>query len=366
MNDGLAVIVPTRNEKDNILLLLEKIRSVLEDIDWEVIFVDDDSSDGTPEIIERAAADDPRIRLLRRFGRRGLSSACIEGFCATVKPLLAVMDADLQHDEALLPRMHECLASGECHLALGSRYLPEGSAGSMSPRRFRMSRAATVFGQYLLPPDRRVSDPLSGFFMMRRDFFLKTVSRLSGKGYKILLDCLASSPVSPRVREFPYTFRERTRGESKLDLLVIAEYFLLVCDKKTGGILPVRFVMFVCVGAVGVLLHLLVLGGAMRVFSFSFPAAQALAAWAAMTLNFTLNNLFTYRDRRLRKSAFWKGMVTFWGACAVGAFANVSTATALFGFNVPWPIAGALGAVIGAVWNFAVTRTFTWKDFRNP
>ena len=356
----LAVVIPTFNECPNIRPLLARLEQTLAGIAWEVIFVDDDSTDGTADEIRAVALTNPRVRCLQRVGRRGLSSACIEGLASSHAPFLAVMDADLQHDESILPAMVETLRQNESDIIVGSRYIAGGQIDQdWSAQRQRISRVATNLGQRLIRA--HVADPMSGFFMLRRELFWEIVHHLSGRGFKILLDLLASSPRPLRVKELPYTFRPRSAGESKLDSLVAMEYGTLLLDKLVGRILPLRFILFVLVGCNGAILHLAILGGLHRGLGYPFWLAQATASVCAMVLNFALNNLLTYRDRRLRGRQLVLGLLLFIVVCAIGAFTNVKIAEYLFLQHVPWWLAGLIGAGIGAVWNYAVSAQFVWR-----
>jgi dolichol-phosphate mannosyltransferase len=358
----LAVVIPTFNESKNVGPLIELLKETLNGISWEAIFVDDDSKDGTGETLIKIGQTDPRIRCLRRIGRRGLSSACIEGMMATGAPYIAVMDADLQHDHTLLPKMLAELKNTNAELVVGSRYMEGGSLGNWNAARRLVSKVATKFGQLILRMN--LTDPMSGFFMLRRSFFEKVVRKLTGKGFKILVDIVSSAPKGTPFSELPFTFRTRHEGESKLGTLVISDYLFLVAEKSLGKIIPVRFAMFVLVGTVGAVFHIFTLGLLMRTLELSFSRAQAIATLIAMTVNFTLNNLFSYRDQQLRGLRFLQGLVTFYFACAVGAFINLMIARSLYGAGVIWWLSGLLGAMVGAVWNFAITSTFTWTRSR--
>jgi dolichol-phosphate mannosyltransferase len=207
-----------------------------------------------------------------------------------------------------------------------------------------------------------IADPMSGFFMVRRDVFDRAVRNLSGIGFKILMDLFASSPKPLRFKELAYEFRSRAYGDSKLDTLVAWEYVMLVGDKLVGHIIPVRFLSFALVGFVGLVVHLSMLGASLRLLGFSFELSQAAATVIAMVCNFTLNNVLTYRDLRLRGWGFLRGLVSFFLVCAAGAVANVGVGTVLFDtLALPWWAAGIGGAVVGAVWNYAVSGVFTWR-----
>ncbi|HZS84675.1 MAG TPA: glycosyltransferase family 2 protein [Stellaceae bacterium] len=358
----LCVVIPTLNERDNIGPMIERLDAALAGIEWEAIFVDDDSDDGTAERIRAAAAADRRIRGIQRIGRRGLSSACIEGALASAAPFIAVIDADLQHDETLLPTMLAALKAEPLDVVVGSRYAAGGGIEAWSGGRAEVSRVATRLSRLVLKAD--IADPMSGFFMIRRDAFDGAVRRLSAVGFKILLDLFASSPRPLRFKELPYRFRPRAHGTSKLDTLVAWEYLMLIADKLIGHIVPVRFALFAAVGGVGLLVHLATLWSGLRLAGLDFTAAQAVATVVAMIGNFALNNVFTYRDRRLRGLAFLRGLLTFSAVCGLGAIANVGVASVLFGNRRAWWVAGIAGAVVGSVWNYAVTSVVTWQKGR--
>jgi dolichol-phosphate mannosyltransferase len=211
-----------------------------------------------------------------------------------------------------------------------------------------------------------LSDPMSGYFVVHRDFLEETVRRLSGHGFKILLDLFASSPRRVRFAEVPYRFRQRQHGRSKLDAPVLLEYVTLIGDKLLGRYVPVRFVIFVLVGLFGLVIHLAILGLCFRIFEIQFYYSQAIATLVAMTTNFNLNNVFTYRERRLRGLSLLWGHLSFYLICSIGAIANFQLAQLLFELRVPWALAGALGAIVGAVWNFGVSSSFTWRRRDRP
>lgn len=356
----LCVVIPVLNERDNVAPLVERLDRVLEGVAWECILVDDDSTDGTRDEVARIGRIDPRVRLLHRIGRRGLSTAFVEGAQASLAPYVAAMDGDLQHDEALLPGMLALLRADEADLVIGSRYVAGGGIGEWDRTRAGMSDLATRLGRLVLRVD--VSDPMSGFFMVRRTTLDSGVRQLSAVGFKILLDLLASVPEPPRVRELPYTFRERTAGHSKLDAGVLRDYLVLLADKMFGHIVPVRFVLFAMVGALGVAAHLAVLWLGLNVLGQPFGEAQTLATAVAIIGNFALNNVFTFRDRRLRGWRFARGLLTFALVCSVGAAANIGVAAFLFGAaHSSWWIAGLAGAVMSLVWNYAASSVVTWR-----
>src|SRR5258706_345761 len=221
----LTVVVPAYRERDNVLPLLAALEQALVGCDWEAIFVVDDALDGTEQVLRERAQQDPRVRCLHRVGRRGLASACVEGMLASSAPYLAVIDADLQHDESLIPQMLDAILQGDADIVVASRYMEGGSAGELAPARVRISRVASVL-------------------------------------------------------------------------------------------------------------------------------RQSLATWVAMTSNFFLNNVFTYGDQRLRGRRMWRGLISFYLACGVGAVINLAVADWLYLISVSYWVAGLAGAVLAAVWNF--------------
>jgi dolichol-phosphate mannosyltransferase len=355
-----SVIVPTFNEGANVMEVVARLDRCLAGRAWEVIFVDDDSPDGTAATVRRLARQDPRVRCIERIGRRGLSSACVEGMLASAAPFLAVMDGDLQHDEALLPRMLDALKEGNTDVVVGTRYSNGGGIGDWERSRARMSRVATRLSRLVVPIE--LSDPMSGFFALRREVLEDSVRDLSSIGFKILLDILASCGGPLRIQELPYQFRTRRAGESKLDSQAVWEYLMLLADKLFGRYVPVRFLAFAAIGGLGVFVHFLVLAVVFRAFNADFTASQTVAALVAMTSNFALNNTLTYRDRRLRGWGWLKGWLSFTVVCSVGLLANVGVASYLFVNATGWAAAALAGIAVGAVWNYAMSATYTWRS----
>jgi dolichol-phosphate mannosyltransferase len=355
----LSIVVPTLNERDNIRPLIAEIAAVLGGVRWEIVFVDDDSRDGTAGLIREIAREDPRIRCIQRIGRRGLSTACIEGVLASAAPFVAVTDADLQHDERLLPRMLATLKGEPYDLVIGSRYVGGASTFDWDRRRARISGLATRLSRLICKAE--IADPMSGFFMMRREVFEGAMRRLSGQGFKILLDLMASSPGPVPFKELPFEFRPRQHGESKLDSMVAWEFGMLIADKLIGHIVPVRFALFAFIGGLGLVIQLAVLWAMLTFAAMEFATAQSVAVIVAIASNFVLNNFFTYRDQRLKGWRLTRGLVTFYVICSIGAVANVDVAAYVFHERPVWWLAGVAGAMVGSVWNYAVSAVFTWK-----
>ncbi len=368
----LAVVLPTYNERDNVATMVARLEAALAGIGWEAVFVDDDSSDDTAGEVRRIAAADRRIRAIQRIGRRGLASAAIEGMCATAAPVVAVMDADQQHDPALLAPMLAAVRGGECDLAVASRFAAGASTdGWNEPERERTSILANALARKVtgIP----LTDPMSGYFMLRTELLRRDAHRLSGIGFKLLFDILATADKPLKVKEFPLAFAARASGESKLDRTVMFEFLVGLYDRWLGRIVPTRYALFGTIGAAGVVVHMAVLSTFLAVFGgrvedqliSTFEAGQTVAALVAMTFNFALNNALTYADQRLRgPGSLLRGWAKFALTCSVGLLANVGVAAVLVRQGVPTYAAALAGIVIGSVWNYALSSRFVWGRFR--
>jgi dolichol-phosphate mannosyltransferase len=354
----LAVIVPTFNEANNVAAIVESLDIALAGIRYEILFVDDWSPDGTAARVADIAQGRPDVRVLRRYDRRGLGTAVIEGMMATTAPVVAVIDGDGQHDERLLPRLFRAVNDGLADVAIGSRYCAEGSTGDWNARRLAFSRAATKLSRLVLHAP--VHDPMSGFFAIRRETVERLLPRLSGRGFKILFDLLSSSPEPLRTIELPFQFRTRLAGESKLGAGIVVDYAVMIADRLIRRYLPSRFVMFAAVGTLGLGVHLGVLK-AMLSAGFGFGEAQTGAVLIAIAFNFIVNNSFTFRDRKLRGGGLLIGLASFYAVCGLGALANIGTGTVLFAGHHRWWVSGVAGAVVGSVWNFAAATFVTWR-----
>ena len=355
----LTIVVPTFNEAKNVPLVVERLDAVLKGTRWEVVFVDDDSPDETAEVAREIALRDRRVRVIRRIGRRGLSTACVEGVLSSAAPYFAIMDGDLQHDDTVLPEMLRRIKADHIDIVVGSRYIDgERTEGLSSDFRKRISRAGGRVARLVLKA--QLSDPMSGFFLMTRAAFDETVRGLSQQGFKILLDLFASAPRPLRFAEVACRFNARQHGESKLDTMAAWEFGILVLDKLIGRAVPVRFAVFALIGAAGIFVHLLVLW-LVSLLGFNFTISTSVAVLAAMTWNFVLNNIITYRDQRLRGRAFMAGLASFYAIGAVGAVANIGIAQLLFEEGKSWWLGGFSAAIIGVVWNFTMSSFFTWR-----
>jgi dolichol-phosphate mannosyltransferase len=357
----LAIVIPTYNERENLPVLLEALEVVLQNTGYEVLVLDDDSEDGTAEFARQLSYSRPYLRVIQRIRRKGLSSAVIEGMMATSARYIAVMDADLQHDETILPKMLEKLRGGNLDLVIGSRNLADGSMGEFARERLALSRMGGLLSRVVCRAE--ITDPMSGFFMVERRFVDEVVRRLNGTGFKILLDLIASSPRRVRFDEVGYRFRNRRYGDSKLDLVVGLEFVQLILDKLIGDWIPIAYGIFGLVGALGVGVNL-ALAYVLARCGLDFVSTLLLSSSLVITLNFFLNNALTFRSRRLKGVRIPIGLVMFYLICSVGLFTNLRIATALSSTGMPSFVAGAIGIGSGSIWNYGMSSLLIWSARR--
>jgi dolichol-phosphate mannosyltransferase len=358
----LSIVVPTYQEATNIPTLFERVKVALTGVPWEMIVVDDDSPDGTSNVAFALAAKDSRLRCLRRVNRSGLAGAVIEGWMSSSADFVAVIDGDLQHDESVLLEMYQALAKRGGDLVIGTRF-KEAEGGSLSWARQKLSDAGAWFFRRIAGTT--VSDPMSGFFMLRRSLVSSLAPRLSPDGFKILVDVILSASEDLEITEISYRFRKRNSGESKLNALVAIDFLGLVVHHATAGMLPIRFTLFAMVGMIGLGVHIVALSAVLHWFeTLTFDAGQLISTVLAMASNFILNNEITYRPYRYRRLGLIAGFFAFVLGCSVGALANIDVASWLYKENQTWWAAGLAGALLSVVWNYAVSTNLIWRPGR--
>ena len=359
---SLSIVIPTFNEKENISRILEKLNKTLKGVKHEIIFVDDNSPDGTSKEIRSFAKNSTKIHLIHRIGRRGLSGAIIEGVFSSNYELVAVMDCDLQHDDTKLLDMIDLFSrTASLDVVIGSRFTETGEISDKAFSKIRElgSKITTLLIKKIL--NIKSTDPLSGYFMVKKQTFLRHADSLQTQGFKILADFLATSGKEIEVKEIGYKFKNRMAGESKMSFLTALELIGLVVSQVLRGRVSIRFILFCMVGLSGIIVQLFITGFAMLLIN-QFPTSQTLGIIAAMTSNYFLNNYITFQERRLKSLDLIRGLFSFYLICSLGAFANIAVATYVFGFSSNWLISSFIGALFGAVWNFTLTSIFTWKS----
>lgn len=358
----LSIIIPTLNEEANIRPLYEELAAILGSISWQMIVVDDDSSDATRQEVKALGDEYSNVAIIHRIGRRGLSSACLEGMAAADSDHILVMDADMQHDSSVIPDMLALMQAEACDLVIASRFKEASRIKGLSPLRRMGSKWVNRGMKAFTGSD--VTDPLSGFFMLTRELYDKIKYKVSGVGFKILIDIIMSAPGRLNIRELAFTFRERNSGESKLDISIVSEFLGLVIEKLSKGRFPIRFLSFLCVGCVGAVGHFTMMLVMYKLFDTSFLLAQLVATYFAIIVNFFLNNAFTYRSQRLRGLTIIRGLLLFALVCSAGAINNLIVADALYSRGIHWLLASLSGAIYGSVWNYFMSSILVW--FKKP
>lgn len=374
----VTVISPTYNEADNVAPLVQAVGSALEGLDYEIVIVDDDSPDRTWERAEQLERAGQRVRSLRRMGRRGLGFAVIDGFRAAQGELVACIDSDLQHDPAILPEMARALNDG-ADLAIGCRYTAGGGTRDWNFGRRLGSWMATRMAQVFLGV--RLKDPMSGYFMMRRTDFMKIQDRLDGEGFKILLE-ITSTMDAAKVSEIPYTFGPRRAGESKLSRHVAWAYLRQLYRLSwLGRVIPVEFVKFSVVGAIGVVVNLLAMMAIFRWAGLTDWRASLAASAIATVSNYVLNNVWTFRHRVRKGMTFLSGYLMYLIFAAVGLAVTTTSYVALSAAIAKYVGPGThyhalpawvllicqlMAIVLGTYFNYALNKAFTWGGGKPP
>ena len=353
---SISVVVPTYNEAANVQMIYDGLAEALSDRSWELVVVDDDSPDGTADAVRALGRQHDNVRCVQRVQERGLCSAVHWGVQAAHGDVVVIMDGDLQHEPALIPKMIEALQAGH-DIVSGSRFLEGAAEKGLSERRRRLSDWGNRLTNRFLGT--ALSDPLTGFFATSRRLFLESIPQMQADGFKVFFDLVYHNR-NVTIRELPFAFQRRRHGQSKLDLYVL---WLLACDivsKLSRGMLPPRLISFVGVGLIGSIFHFAILYASMDLGAV-FWVAQAIATVVAMVFNFTINNVLTYSDDRLRGTAFYKGLLLYSLIASVGIVANVSTAQiAYLRLHGHTFIAAATGLVIDVIWRFVVSNRLIW------
>jgi len=357
----LSVVLPCYNEIKNIDYLIEKFQ--LADIDSiiaKIIFVDDDSPDGTAEYLKKVSSNKFDVVCLHRIHRHGLSSAVVEGTLLASTPYVAVMDADGQHDPGDLISMYQLMQKNHIDFIIGSRFLENAVIEKHIGFRSTLTHIGNLIANKIL--NRKLTDPLTGFFIFDRNMMMESIRNIRPSGFKILLDFLyqlRNKKIS--IDEYPINFKVRNEGESKLDSRALIEFADQIFGFLTNGLLPEKMFSFILVGSIGLLLHLTLLYIFLFPIQISFYTAQIFATFISMISNFTLNNELTFRRNKLRGINWIKGLITFILICSIGAFANVGVAGFLFNEGKTWWISAVTGIIIGTVFNFSLSKYLVWK-----
>ncbi len=359
----LSVIIPTYNERENIPFLIKRIEKVLPRNIFEIIIVDDNSPDKTYEVVQDIASKKTWVRGIRRFNSFGLSSAIISGFSAAKGDYFLVMDADMQHDEKILPDFIKAFEDGS-DIIVASRKSHGGKIEQWAAWRKLLSWIASKMATILLPI--QVSDPLSGYFGIRRNVFNDLALRIKPRGFKILLEFLAHSK-GYKISEIGYTFRPRQHGESKLSASVVYNYLRAIYDLSIGKFIPLEFIKYSIVGLSGVLVNQAGLWFYKEKMLFSDQVSLIIAIELSIISNFYINNYWTFKENKIRGGAksIVIGLLKFNMICLIGALINYSTALYLTSkLYLSIYISNFWGILLATLWNYLINVNFTWKTLK--
>ncbi len=368
----LSLVICTLNEGAAIRSVIEEITQTLAGIKHEIIVVDDNSTDATQSEVLDLAKTLPHVRLHVRLTERGLSSAAIKGWDIARGQYLGVMDGDGQHDPQAILALANMIMKGDKDLVCVSRYIGGTDTGLSFIRDLGSKAATAATGLVLSVP---LTDPMSGCFMMTRDYYMSARPKLTGVGFKILVDVAASSSIKPRFGEVKAALRQRQGGQSKLDLRVVLDLGALLVEKATKGFLPARFVLFAGVGVTGVFVYGAVLYVCHYLFRGNEPIpfyrfrhvdgdtlSYCLAIWVSMTSNFFINNSITFRDKRLKGWGLLRGLMSFYVACSIGAVFSLFLSMYMKDkLGIHWFVAGVSAALMSSVWNYWASALISWR-----
>lgn len=358
----LSVVLPTYNERDNVIPIAKQLLALQKAYDLEIIFVDDDSQDGTADVVRELAHLHPEVRLIRRVGRAGLSSAIKEGILDATGDLVVVMDCDGQHEPAMVLAALRSLRETGADLLIGSRFLPEAQIKGLSPKRERNSTVANAVARFSLPRYRQLTDYMSGFFVCQLQPVLPYVRQIDVNGFKFLYELLAISRGRLTVGEVPLRFQPRISGESKLNLAVVWDLGISILHTLLLRSVPRRAISFALVGATGIATHLLVYFLARQLLGVDFEWAQSFAVITAATTNFLINNILTFRTQQLKGWAILVGLLRFLLVTSMGMVANVGVSSALYHRATEQPLLAMFaGIAVDFVWKYAASSKFVWN-----
>ena len=360
---AVSIVMPSYNERENIEPLISElaIQDQICHFAFRVIVVDDDSPDGTAEHIKQIDwRYQFRVDCIHRIGRNGLSSAVVEGALLADSEWIAVMDCDGQHDPLDLREMYLLATTRQLDLVIGSRFLETEELDTHRGLRAVISKAGNSIGRLVcgLP----LTDPLTGFFLIKRDLFLAAIPNIGRSGFKILLDILMFyRSAELKIAEKQINFRVRRTGDSKLSAEVIGGFLTQTAKLMTSRFIPTQIITYSIVGSVGVFVHLTV-QSIFLAAGANFTMAHAIGTLIAMAGNFFLNNRLTFQRHALRGLALASGLLRYAACCSLGAMANIGVA-ALLNSNTdnPWVLSALCGVLTGTLFNYMAAKTFVWR-----
>ena len=357
-NIELSLIAPTYNEKENIVPLVERVHKALSQYNYELIIVDDDSPDGTAEHADSLTARYP-LKVIVRKNERGLASAVVAGFDQARGQVLGAIDADLQHPPEAIPALLDAIRGG-ADVAIGSRYVEGGGIEGWSTKREIISIGAKTIARILLASVRKINDPLTGFFLFRREVIEGTV--LTPTGYKILLEVLVRGSAK-QVVEVPYVFKERERGKSNLTMKEQLNFLKHISRLAWFEGEIKRFIKFCIVGASGFCVNLGLLALFVEVVHMHKVWAQIPSYQISILTNFAFNEFWTFSDRRTPGlKSFLIRAIKFNLISQVGWGINISVYyLALNIAGIYYIVSQIIAIAVATLWNFFSNVIWTWR-----
>lgn len=359
MNDRyISVIIPTYNEKDNIVPLIERLSKTFDGLNFEILLIDDNSKDGTIDVAAGLASKYP-VKVLVRTHERGLATAVLHGFQYAQGSIIGVMDADLQHPPEINADLLKAVEHG-ADMAIASRYVKGGGCPNWGLVRRIISKGALTLAHIFLPTTRSVKDPMSGFFMFKRESMGE--NKLRPIGYKILLEMLVMGKFQ-NIVEVPFIFEDRSSGRSKMKARQQIDYLRHIFSlmRREGELL--RILKFVGVGLCGTIINEGLLWLLTQFGGLAFYYSALIAIEASIITNFTLNDYFTFADRRTGKTkSFLSRLLKFNITCAAGAaiqWGLLLLFTEVFGLY--YLLSNLIGIVVAFIWNYVLNIAWTWK-----
>ena len=360
---SISFVLPTFNERNNIVFLIEEILKLTSQHEIEIIVVDDNSNDGTSEIVRNLAQLEKKIKLINRFNRFGLSSAIKEGCINATFDIIAIMDSDGQHEVKDVLNAIRKLIHKKFDVVFGSRFLKKSKIQGLSKKRQTGSILANKFARISLSRKyKNLTDFMSGCIVLKRESCFLYLTKIDVNGFKFLFELLSLSKGNLNVSEVPLSFKSRTGGSSKFDIAIFWDFLISLIHTFLKRIVPRRAISFAFVGAVGVIVQLLSSYLLMIFIGFTFQLALPIAVTCAACSNFFINNWLTFRNKRLKNKELIFALFKFLLISSLPIIANVGLATSIYNLILPSTLLSQLaGIVIVFIWNYAASSRFVWE-----
>ena len=361
--ERVSIILPTYNEFENIRPLIKRLLQIEEKYELELLIIDDDSTDGTTDLVKKLAQEESRIRIIHRVGRSGLASAIKEGLLDATGDIAVVMDSDGQHDPLAISQAISLLKSNKLDIVAGSRFLRDSEILGLSQRRTGGSSLANKLARFSLSKQyQHLTDYMSGFMVFKMHRCMPSIYKVDVNGFKFFYELLSISRGRFNIEEIPLNFLPRNYGSSKLDLSILWDFVISLVHTFSFRVIPRRAISFGLVGATGMVVQLTVTKILMGLLLLEFQTALPVGVVAAATSNYLINNALTFRSQRLNGRLLIKGLLKFLLVASLPVLANVGLATSFYRLVASDPFLAQLaGIIVVFVWNYAASSRFVWN-----